>query len=121
MSAAELTPQRGLTRPARRIVRFEKFDVQHGAGHKGAIYIFRPGNPESRQVVRLKGLDPKAKYRLWCEDGSIAAHQASGEDLMRTGLAITLPQPFSSDIVFLQDAAAGKPGDLIEPGESKLR
>ena len=40
---------------------------------KGAISIFRPGNPESRQVVRLKGLDAKANYWLWCEDGSIAA------------------------------------------------
>jgi len=55
----------------------------------------------------LKGLDPKAKYWLWCEDGSIALHQASGEDLQRTGLAITLPQPFSSDIIFLQDASLG--------------
>ena len=27
---------------------------------KGAIYIFRPGNPESRQAVKLKGLDSKA-------------------------------------------------------------
>lgn len=38
-----------------------------------------------------------------------------------TGLAITLPRPFSSDIIFLQDEAAGKPGDLIEPGESPAR
>jgi hypothetical protein len=87
---------------------------------KGAISIFRPGNPESRQVVRLKGLDSKAKYWLWCEDGSIQPHQASGEDLMRTGLAIVLPQPFCSDIIFLQDAATGKPENLIEPGEFKL-
>ena len=41
---------------------------------------------------------------------------ASGEDLMGTGLAIVLAQPFSSDIVFLQDAAAGKPEDLVKPG-----
>jgi hypothetical protein len=79
------------------------------ASKKGATYIFRPDNPDSRQVVKLKGLDAKANYWLWSEDGSIAAHQASGEDLMRTGLAITLPKPFSSDIIFLQDAAAGKP------------
>ena len=81
------------------------------AARKGAVYIFRPGNPDSRQVVRLKGLVPKAKYWLWCEDGSIQPHQASGEDLQQAGLAITLPQPYSSDIIFLQDAAAGKPHD----------
>ena len=39
---------------------------------------------------------------------------------MGSGLSITLPQPFSSDIIFLQDAAAGKPEELVEPGEFKL-
>jgi hypothetical protein len=84
------------------------------ASKKGAIYIFRPGNPESRRVVKLKGLDSKAKYWLWCEDGSISPHQASGENLMETGLAVVLPQPLSSDIIFLQDAASGKPDDFVE-------
>ena len=33
-----------------------------------------------------------------------------------------LHQPFSSDIVFLRDAATGKPEDLVEPGiEVRLR
>jgi hypothetical protein len=77
----------------------EYFDPE---SKNGAIYIFRPGAPESRQVVRLKGLDPMATYSLSCEDGSIQPHQASGADLMWTGLAITLPQPFASDIIFLQ-------------------
>ncbi len=86
----------------------------------GAICIFRPDSPESRQVVKLKGLDAQANYWLWCEDGSIALHQTSGEDLLRTGLAMTLPQPFSSDIIFLQDASLGKPADLMEPGEFPL-
>ncbi|MHB8866970.1 MAG: hypothetical protein ACYC6N_31795 [Pirellulaceae bacterium] len=84
---------------------------------KGAIYIFRPDNSEDRQVVRLKGLDAKATYWLWCEDGSMAPHQASGEDLMGTGFTMILLQPFSSDIVFLQDAAVGRPEDMMEPGE----
>jgi hypothetical protein len=90
------------------------------ASRKGAIYIFRPGNPENRQVVRLKGLSSKVKYWLWCEDGSIQPHQARGEDLMRTGLSIFLPQPFSSDIIFAQDAAAGKPENLAAPSAFKL-
>ena len=87
---------------------------------KGAIYIFRPDNPESRQVVKLKGLDAKAKYWLWGEDSSIALQQASGEELMQRGLAITLPQIFSSDIIFLQEVSLGKPVDLLEPDEFKL-
>ena len=40
---------------------------------------------------------------------------------MQTGLAITLPQRFSSDIVSLQDTALGKPNEVsVEPGEFKL-
>jgi hypothetical protein len=85
---------------------------------RGAIYIFRPDNPEKRQAVKLKGLDSKANYWLWSEDGSVPTQRGSGESLMGTGLAITLPQPFTSDIIFLQDAAAGKPAELIEPAES---
>ena len=86
---------------------------------KGAMPIFRPGNPENQRVVRLKGLDPAATYWLWSEDGSIAVRQARGDELMRTGLAVTLPQRFSSDIIFLQDASLGKPAGLVEPGEFK--
>ena len=32
---------------------------------------------------------------------------------MESGLPITLPRPFSSDIIFLQDAAGGKPEELV--------
>ena len=58
---------------------FEYFDP---VSKKGAIYIFRPNNPQSRQVVKLKGLEPKTSYCLSCEDGSIQPQRASGEDLM---------------------------------------
>jgi len=79
------------------------------AGKTGAICVFRPASSESMQVVMLKGLDSKATYSLSSEDGSIEPHRASGEHLMGSGLAITLPQPFSSEIVFLRDASVGKP------------
>ena len=84
---------------------------------KGAICIFRPDNPDNRQVVKLRGLDAKAQYWLWCEDGSVPTQQTSGKLLMGTGLTISLPQPYSSDIIFLQDAVAGKPGELNQPGK----
>ena len=54
----------------------EYFDPQ---SRRGAVYVFRPDNPESQQVVKLKGLDPQTHYWLWCEDGSIEPHQARGD------------------------------------------
>jgi hypothetical protein len=88
---------------------------------RGAVYIFRPDNPESRQVVQMKGLNSKAKYWLWGEDSSVTLQQASGDELMQRGLPITLPEAFTSDIVFVQDASLGKPEGLLEPADFKLR
>ena len=77
---------------------------------QGAIYIFRPDNPESQQVIKLKGLDAKAKYWLWCEDGSIALQQASGEELVQRGLAVTLPQDLQQRHHFSARCDAGQTG-----------
>jgi hypothetical protein len=82
------------------------------AAKKGAVYVFRPASPRDSETVRLKGLEPKGRYWLWCEDGSIAPLQKAGDELMRQGFNLRLPGPFSSDIVFLQDVALGKPADL---------
>jgi hypothetical protein len=56
--------------------------------------------------VRLKGLSPNTRYRLTSEDGSLAPQERTGEELMRAGLTLTLSQPNTSEIVFLQ----GSPG-----------
>jgi hypothetical protein len=82
------------------------------AARKGAVCVFRPGSPRDSETVKLKGLEPQGRYWLWCEDGSIAPVQKAGDELMRQGFNMRLPGPFSSDIVFLQDAALGKPADL---------
>ena len=76
---------------------------------QGAVYVFRPDSPEATQIVRLKGLAPQARYWLWCADGSFAPMQMEGRALMETGLTLGLPQPNTSEIVLLQDAASGKP------------
>jgi hypothetical protein len=87
---------------------------------KGVVFIFRPQSDEGRQIIRLKGLDAKAKYWLWCEDGSITTQLTGGDELMQKGLSVNLPTTFSSDIIFIQDAADGKPADLVEPGAFSL-
>lgn len=88
---------------------------------RGTLYIWRPDSPDAQQTVRLKGLDADKKYWLWCEDGSIAPGVRGGADLMQSGIEIDLPQAYSSDLIFVQDEALGKPTGLDLPGEFRLR
>ncbi len=87
----------------------EYFDL---AAKKGAVYVFRPNSPKNSETVKLKGLDAKGRYWLWCEDGSIPPMQKAGDEVMKKGFVMRLPGPFSSDVVFLQDVTLGKPADL---------
>ena len=40
---------------------------------------------------------------------------------MDRGLAISLPRPYTSDLIFVQDEALGKPRELESPGEFRLK
>jgi hypothetical protein len=88
---------------------------------KGAVYLFRPDSPANSQTVKLKGLNPRAAYWLTCEDASIAPMRLTGDALMQIGLTIRLPRPHTSDIIFIQDAALGKPRGLQEPTAFSLK
>jgi alpha-galactosidase len=76
---------------------------------RGTVYVFRPKSPDVEKVIQLKGLEPRKKYRIWCEDGSVAPGVATGKDLMRKGLALKLPEQFTSDLIYVQDASIAKP------------
>jgi hypothetical protein len=76
---------------------------------KGTVYVFRPDSPEDQHVVMLKGLKSHRKYWVWCEDGSTRPGLRKGIELMQTGLAVRLPERYTSDLIFLQDASLGKP------------
>jgi alpha-galactosidase len=88
---------------------------------RGTLFIFRPGSPESEKTVRLKGLDAAGRYWIWCEDGSITPGERTGSELMDRGIKLRLPAEYASDLVFLQDAALGKPRGLDLPGEFRLK
>ncbi len=79
---------------------------------KGAVFVFRPDSPDATQTIRLRGLEGHSKYWLWCADDSFAPIRLSGQNLMKSGLTLTLPQTNGSEIVFLQDARLGKPSTL---------
>jgi alpha-galactosidase len=87
---------------------------------RGTLYIFRPESKDEQRTVKLKGLVPSEKHWLWCEDGSIEPGERMGHDLMGGGLTIRLPAPYTSDLIYVQDATLGKPEGLTAPGEFRL-
>ena len=78
----------------------EYFDPKR---EQGVLYAFRGSRPlEEHHVFPLKGLTPKKRYRLHFQDGSAPDRSATGRDLLDSSLAITLPVPNSSELVFLE-------------------
>lgn len=75
---------------------------------RGTAYIFRPNSAQSRQVIQLAGLDPQEQYRVRGEDGAIAQQTQSGKKLMEDGLLVNLPSRFSSQLIYVEAAAAGR-------------
>jgi alpha-galactosidase len=88
---------------------------------KGTLYIFRPESPDDTKTIKLKGLDEKKKYWVWCEDGSVPPGVRGGTELMKTGLTIRLGTQLSSDIIMMQDESLGKPKGLESAGEFSLK
>ena len=89
-----------------------------GGGIRGAS---RGGcGPQERKAIRLKGLDPGRSYWVFSEDGSVALGERQGKDLLDEGITVELPEPFSSDLVFLCDSSAGRPAGLEAPGGFRL-
>jgi alpha-galactosidase len=78
------------------------FDHESG---QGALYAFR-GTTADEPVHRfvLKGLDASASYELSFEDGSSPRAVMRGADLMSAGVTVQLPEPESSDLIYLQRA-----------------
>jgi alpha-galactosidase len=88
--------------------------------HRGLLFIFRPNAPESDRTIRLKGLSPETRYRLWSEDGATDPLTLTGADLMQHGLPLNLPDRYASDLVFVQEATSTAPRQLKPPGPFAL-
>jgi hypothetical protein len=70
---------------------------------RGTLYVFRPDAEEDLETVRLKGLDAEKNYRVWSEDGSVESGERKGADLMRSGIGVTLPQRYTSDLIYVKE------------------
>ncbi len=79
----------------------EYFDPAAG---KGVVFLFQPSGETVAEAIRLKGLDAQQMYRVMFEDGSHAACEKSGAELMGKGLRVTLEGAEVSELVFFEAA-----------------
>jgi hypothetical protein len=85
-------------------VHWDGIEYYSGRLRRGVLYAFRgaaPDQPSHR--FALFGLDPAKRYRLNFQDqGASAGQLRSGRQLLRDGVDVTLRQPLSSELVFLE-------------------
>jgi hypothetical protein len=87
---------------------------------RGTLYIFRPDASETENTIKLTGLEATKRYRVWSEDGSLEPGLRRGTDLMRSGLTVRLPERYTSDLVYFQEASQPRPKGFTSPGPFTL-
>jgi hypothetical protein len=87
-------------------VRWDGIEYWDPARRQGVVFAFRGsvrGEAEHRFV--LAGLDPAKRYSLHFQDGSAPDRIMTGSEMMGAGLSVRLPNPLSSELIFLNDPA----------------
>ena len=70
--------------------------------NKGVVYAFRGSTEtETKHIFRLHGLVPGQQYRLRFYDHSASDRAISGQELLGSGLSVTLSVPNSSELIFI--------------------
>jgi alpha-galactosidase len=88
-------------------VHWDAIEYWNPACRNGVVYAFRGSIPnEPRHTFLLAGLDPAAHYKLHFEDHTAPDTETTGAELMRQGFEVHLPNPQSSELVFLTEAAS---------------
>ena len=71
---------------------------------QGVVYVFRGSTPTQKEdTFLLEGLQPGSQYQVDVEDHPSENRRVSGHELMRRGLAVSLPEPESSELVFITE------------------
>ena len=84
-------------------VHWDGMEYYSARRRRGVLYAFRgAANDQPTHRFRLRGLDPRRRYRLRFHDlGAAGNLLVPGKTLMETGLELTLPEPLSSELVFI--------------------
>jgi hypothetical protein len=92
-------------------VHWDGIEYYSTASASGVLYAFRGSAPdEPTHRFRLRGLDPTTRYTVRFQDRGASADRAlSGAQLMQEGVAVTLGEPLSSDLVFFEKMTSGSP------------
>ena len=90
-------------------VHWDGLEYWDPARGKGVVFAFRGTVPdEAEHRFALAGLDATTRYRLHFQDGSAPDQTATGAELMSPGIEVHLPNPLSSELVFLEDAGRAR-------------
>ena len=86
-------------------VHWDGIEYYSAKRRRGVLYAFRGSTPDQAEHrFRLLGLNTASRYRLRFQDQGAAANQVlAGELLMQTGVAVTLPLPLSSELIFFEE------------------
>ena len=71
---------------------------------RGVVYVFKPRSAVETEHVKLKGLAADTRYALSFEDGTNPPRSAPGQELMSTGVSITLEGTNVSELMFIEKA-----------------
>ncbi|HEX4065643.1 MAG TPA: alpha-galactosidase [Acidobacteriaceae bacterium] len=85
-------------------VHWDGIEYWDPARREGVVFAFHGSSTgETEHRYLLAGLEASASYRLHFEDGSSKDMAASGLKLMQEGLRVMLPQPLTSELIFLTE------------------
>jgi hypothetical protein len=84
------------------------------ATKRGVVYLFKPATGTDSMTIKLRGVEPGARYRVTFEDGSNHSVEKTGQEL-REGLAVTLRGAPVSELVFLDEILDPQTPERIAP------
>ncbi len=88
-------------------VHWDAIEYWNPTRSRGVVYAFRGSiADEPEHTFVLAGLLPTHRYHLHFQDGSSPDVTLSGGELMKRGLALHLPAPLSSELLFLEEVSS---------------
>ncbi|WP_348264312.1 alpha-galactosidase [Telmatobacter sp. DSM 110680] len=85
-------------------VHWDGMEYWDPARRRGVAFVFRGSIPnETEHRFVLAGLEPGKRYRVHFEDGTMPDRDVTGQELMSVGILVSLPQPLSSELAFLEE------------------